>query len=132
MRSLILVLVTATFSYLFDAILVGTLLYVLRDRFSLKLSKLSAPMVLLATFALLNLYWMPAVSALDIRLRILNQTAAEFLGLREEASLFEFYDFGWLDLFVWAMQILVALWVAEKLSSQNLSRPSNPAGANSV
>jgi hypothetical protein len=47
MTSLILLLVTAAMSYLLDAVLMGVLVYVLRDRFSLKLSKMSAPLVLL-------------------------------------------------------------------------------------
>ena len=130
MLSLILILVTAAISYLVDAVLMGALLYALRDRFSLKLSKMSAPAVLLLIFALLDLYWMPAAAALDIRLRILNQTVSEFLGLRGEVSLAEAYDIGWFDLLVWVIQVVVAVWVADKLSSQTLSARSNPAGAN--
>ena len=82
----------------------GAFLHVLRDRFSLKWSKMSAPVVLLLTFAFVDLYWMPAAAALDIRLRILNDTAAEFLGLRGEISLAEAYDIGWFDLLVWSFK----------------------------
>ncbi len=48
-------------------------------RYSLKLAKMSAPLVLLMSLRL-DSYWMAALAALDIRLRILNHTAAELLG----------------------------------------------------
>jgi hypothetical protein len=50
MPSLILILVTGPSLYLLDVVLMGLLLYVLRDRYSLKLSKLSAALLLLMTF----------------------------------------------------------------------------------
>lgn len=76
----------------------GALLYALRDRFSLKLSKMSAPVLLLVTFAFLDLYWMPAAAALDVRFRIVNQTVAEFLGLLERFRYSRHLIFGWFDL----------------------------------
>jgi hypothetical protein len=132
MLSLILVLVTGASLYLLDAVLIGVLLYVLRDRYSLKLSKMSAPLLLLMTFAFFDVYWIPAAAALDIRLRILNHTAAELLGVVGEISVIDLLDIGWFDLLVWVMQVVVAVWVADKFSSQSLLVPSNPAGANSV
>ena len=130
MLSLILLLVTAASLYLLNAVLMGVLLYVLRDRYSLKLSKMTAPLLLLMTFAFLDLYWIPAAAALDIRLRILNHTAAEMLGVVGEISIIDLLDIGWFDLLVSVMQVMVAVWVAGKLSSRSLSVPSNPAGAN--
>jgi hypothetical protein len=126
MTPLIVILVTGASLYLLDAVLMGVLLYVLRERYSLKLSKMSAPLLLLMTFAFLDLYWMPAAAALDIRLRILNHTAAELLGVVGEISVIELLDIGWFDLLVWAIQVVVALWIADKLGSQSLSAPSNP------
>ena len=126
MTPLIVILVTGASLYLLDAVLMGVLLYVLRDRYSLKSSIMSAPLLLLMTFAFLDLYWMPAAAALDIRLRILNHTAAELLGVVGEISVIELLDIGWFDLLVWAIQVVVALWIADKLGSQSLSAPSNP------
>jgi hypothetical protein len=126
--SLILLLATAATSYFLDAVFVGALLYALRSRFSLRLSKVIAPMVLLATFAVLDLYFVPAVAAVDIRVRILNQTVAEWLGLSGEISVIELSDIGWFDLLVWAMQVLVAARVAETLDVQSFSTPANSSG----
>jgi hypothetical protein len=85
-------------------------------------------MVLLATFAVLDLYFVPAVVAVDIRVRILNQTVAEWLGLSGEISVIELSDIGWFDLLVWAMQVLVAARVAETLDVQSFSTPANSSG----
>jgi hypothetical protein len=62
-------------------------------------------------------------------LRILNHAAAELLGIVGEISIIDLLDVGWFDLLVWVTQVVVAVWVANKLSSQSLSGPSNPAGA---
>ena len=130
MGSLILFLVTTAVAYLVDAVLVGALLYVLRSRFSLRFSKISGPLVLLAIFAFLDLYWMPAAAALDVRFRILNQAVADLLGLSGEIPVVELFGIGWFDLFVWAMQVLVAIWVADKLGQERLATLPNPsAGA---
>jgi hypothetical protein len=126
MTPLIVILVTGASLYLLDAVLMGVLLNLLRERYSLKLSKMSAPLLLLMTFAFLDLYWMPAAAALDIRLRILNHTAAELLGIVGEISVIELLDIGWFDLLVWAIQVVAALWIADKLGPQSLSAPSNP------
>jgi hypothetical protein len=107
MPSLLLIFVTGATLYLLDAVLMGALLYALRGRYSLKLSKMSAPLVLFAAFALLDLYWMPAAAALDIRLRILNHTAAEVLGVVVEISVIDLLDIGRFDLLVWVMQVMV-------------------------
>ncbi len=125
MGSLILLLATAAISYFLDAVFVGALLYALRSRFSLRLSKVSAPLVLFATFAFLDLYFVPASAALDIRVRILNQTVAEWLGLSGEISVIELSDIGWFDLFVWVVQVVVAMWVADTLGAQSFSTPAN-------
>jgi hypothetical protein len=124
MASLILILVRRASLYLLDAVLMEVLLYALRDRYSLRLSNMSAPLVLFAAFAFLDLYWMPAAAALDVRLRILNETLAELLGVIGEFSVIELLDIGWFDLLVWVMQVVVALWVAGKLSSQSLCHPT--------
>jgi hypothetical protein len=96
--SLILFLATTAFAYLVDAVLVGVLLYVLRSRFSLRFSKISGPLALSAIFAFLDLYWIPAAMALDVRFRILNQVIADLLGLSEEIAVVELFGFGWFDL----------------------------------
>jgi hypothetical protein len=47
-------------------------------------------------------------SGTDIRVRILNHTAAEVLGVVVEISVIDLLDIGWLDLLVWFMQVMVA------------------------
>ena len=85
-------------------------------------------MVLLATFAFLDLYFVPAAAALDIRVRILNQTVAEWLGLFGEISVIQLSDIGWFDLFVCVVQVVVAMWVADTLGAQSFSTPANSSG----
>jgi hypothetical protein len=53
--------------------------------------------------------------ALDVRFRIQNQTVADFLSLPGEHGAMEVFGFGWFELFIWSMQVLVAVWVANKL-----------------
>ncbi len=115
MGSLILLLATAVIAYILDAIFVGALLYTLRSRYPLSSSKIRTSLVLMAIFAFLDLYWMPAAIALDLRVRILNQTVADFLSLPGERAAIEVFGFGWFELFIWSMQVLVAVWVANKL-----------------
>jgi hypothetical protein len=126
MGSLILFLVTVAVAYIVDAVLVGAFLYVLRSRFSLNLSKISAPLTLLIIFAFLDLFWIPAIVVLDGRIRILNHTIATTLGLSGETTFVELFSVGWFDLLVWAMQVLVAVWVADKLGERRLvTRPTH-------
>jgi hypothetical protein len=102
-------------AYLVDAIFVGALLRTLRSRYPLSFSKIRTSLVLLATFAFLDLYWIPVVIALDVRFRIQNHTVADFLRLPGEHAAIEVFGFGWFELFIWSMQVLVAVWVANKL-----------------
>ena len=115
MGSLILLLATAVIAYLVDAIFIGALLYILRSRYHSSFSKIRTFLVLLAIFAFLDLYWMPAAIALDVRFRIENETVADFLSLPGERAAIEVVGFGWFELFIWSMQVLVAVWVANKL-----------------
>lgn len=115
MGSLILLLATAVIAYLVDAIFIGALLYILRSRYHSSFSKIRTFLVLLAIFAFLDLYWMPAAIALDVRFRIQNETVADFLSLSGERAAIEVFGFGWFELFIWSMQVLLAVWVANKL-----------------
>lgn len=114
MGSLILLLATAVIAYLVDAICRSTSVS-LRSRYPSSFSKIRTFLVLLAIFAFLDLYWMPAAIALDVRFRIQNQTVADFLSLPGERAAIEVVGFGWFELFIWSMQVLVAVWVANKL-----------------
>ena len=68
--------------------------------------------------------------ALDGRIRILNPTIANTLGLSGETTFVELFSLGWFDLLLWAMQVLVAVWVADKLGQQRITTLSDPsAGA---
>jgi hypothetical protein len=76
---------------------------------------MSTPLILFAIFAFLDLYWMAAAMALDVRFRIQNQDVADLLSLSGERAAIEIFGLGWLELFVCSMQVFVAVWVADKL-----------------
>ena len=115
MGSVIFLVATVVIAYLVDAIFVGALLHTLRSRYPLSFSEKRTPMVLFAIFCFLDLYWLPAVIALDVQFRIQNQTVADFLRLPGEYGALDIFGFGWFELFTWSMQVLVAVWVANKL-----------------
>jgi hypothetical protein len=125
MRSVIILLTTIAFDRLVQAVLIGALLDVLRYRFSLRFSKVRDLLILLAIFAFLDLYWLPALTILDARIRVLNPEITNVMGLSKETPLIELVGFGWLDLFIWWMQIIVAVWVADKLAEQRPERVPN-------
>lgn len=121
---LIVLFGTLAFAYLIEAVFVGATICALRTRFDLRVFRRTAPLYLFGVFAFLDLYWIPAIVVLDLRLKILNPAVVEILGKSGEFPAIELLSFGWFDIVVWAVQVLVAVWVADRMSFRPLGGTS--------
>lgn len=114
MTAVMLTVVSLAVAYAIDAVLVGALLGASRLRSGRpRLGRGLFPL-LFAVFASLDLYWIPAVAALDLQLHVGNPGAAAFFGETLPAT--ELVGRGWFDIAAWGAQCLVAVWVADRIS----------------
>jgi hypothetical protein len=118
-----LLLLTTAFAYCLDSIFVGALFALSRHRYGWRWSKWQTLLALLVVFIVLDVYWLPAATVADARLTIGNGSIAEVLGIAREFSLVEFFSLGWLDIFVWSGQVILAVrvakWFGKSLSVSN-------------
>ena len=112
--AIVLAIVSGAVAYLLDGVFVGAVLAAFRLRSRRSVSRLWLFAGLLIVFAALDLYWLPAVLALDLTLKIGNPNVAALLGSEFPAA--GLVSLGWFDFLVWAAQGLVAIWVADRLS----------------
>ena len=112
---MVVFIITGVILYLIDTFLIGVLLAFWRLRWGQHLSRRLTPFVLMVIFAFLDTYWLPTVIALDLRIVIGNSRAAEALGVSGEVPLINLIGFGWFDVLVWGVQVIVAAWVADRL-----------------
>ena len=113
MTAVILAIATGMFGYLTQAILVGAALGAIRLRSGGPPLNRRVFLGLFGVFALLDLYWIPCIWSLDVYVRIRNPSAAAVFG---EYPLAGVSGFTLFDAVLWAIQGVVAVWVAERLS----------------
>ena len=114
---MILVLATTAIAYLLDALFVGCLWVVAAQRFHLPAATIRAGLLFLA-FALLDLYWIPAVSAADVTFTIGNTGLANALGVNADTRATELFRVGVFDLLVWGVQTGLALAVIQAVPNE--------------
>lgn len=81
-------------------------------------------------FALLSLYWLPAVEAMDMSVKFGNNSIAKLLGANNEyTSLDEILSLGWFDVFQWLAQSAIAYFsgsfVYERITERGLTSGSS-------
>ena len=112
--SVLLFVASGVFAYAVDGVLVGALVGALRLRSGGPSLNRRLLLGLVVLFAALDLYWIPAILALDLTFKIGNPKAAAVLGSEFEGA--EMITFGWFEIVVWVIQGLVAVWIADRLS----------------
>lgn len=112
---MVFLLVTTAFAYLIDAFFVGALLAFWRLHGRWHVAKRIEPFVLMGVFLFLDCYWLPAVMALDARIIIGNARVAEMLGVAGEFPLIDLFTVGWFGIVMYGVQVIIAVWVAERL-----------------
>lgn len=100
-----------------NSLLIGVLFYVLRSRYAFNASTGASVLLLYATFAVLDLYWLPAIAVLDARLIISNRAITDPLGMSNEFAVVDLFGPKWIDIAVWLAQTLIATCIASKLES---------------
>lgn len=103
----------AVLGYALDAVFVGALLTAWRLRSGRRVVGWRLLVGLLVVFAALDWYWIPAMVALDATLKIGNPGAAAVFG--RDIGVTDMLSLAWLDVIIWAVQGLVAVWVADRL-----------------
>ena len=113
-----IVLITAAFGYLIDALLVGIALGMFSIRFGWNLSSRKVPLILFLVFGFLDLYALPALLALDATITIRNTAMAKLMNLYPNYPFVELLGFGWYEIIIWLVQVFVALLVMNKLAQR--------------
>ncbi|MFQ5803737.1 MAG: hypothetical protein ACE5JQ_12645 [Candidatus Methylomirabilales bacterium] len=108
---MVLFLGTFALAYLIDAVLVGIAWFAVCRRFGRSPAPLTTVWALLAIFAALDLYWWPAILALDMTFTIGNESIARFLEFPPNSPADALLDVDFFDLFLWFIQVGIALWI---------------------
>ena len=116
MTTIALTVASTIVAYVLDAVFVGGLLAALRVRATPPVPARRLLVGLFVVFAVLDLYWVPAVLALDLTLKVGEPSAAAILGSEFPAT--ALLSLGWFEFLVWAAQGLLAVWVADRLSAR--------------
>jgi len=121
--SIVTITVAFILDYLIAAILVGIAFFVLFGHKIKKRYSRASIFALFCIFALLDIYWLPAVYTLDLKLMIGNTEFAEFFNVEEGIRLNELFVISWIDVFIWVIQATVGYhvgrWVYQKFRRQD-------------
>ena len=122
-------LATMAFDYVFEAILVGITFFAIFGHESELVQSKKVVLVFMVIFALLGLYWLPAVEAMDMSVKFGNRSIAKFFGAKEEyTNLSEIFSLGWFDFFQWLAQSAIAYFsgsfVYERITRRGLTSGS--------
>lgn len=109
-----LVVATGILAYGTDAVLVGLGLALCRAHTGRGQLGFAVVGVLFVLFILLDVYPFPALAVLDATLHVGNASLASLFEVDRELPLTDFFELGLFDALVWAAQVAVAAWVAER------------------
>ncbi len=113
-------LVVAIITYSGSSVLVGISFFaVFGNRIDVRYNRI-AFLVLFAIFALIDVYWVPSVSALDMTVTIGNPKIATALGLESPFRVNDILTFGWFDVAVWLVQTAIGYFVGMKIYSRKV------------
>ncbi|MCW5896600.1 MAG: hypothetical protein KIT50_13475 [Bacteroidetes bacterium] len=79
-------------------------------------------LLLLVIFAVLDLYWLPPVAALDITVTFGNKEMASAFEAESGIRVNDFLEVGWSDAITWLLQTVLAYFVGLQVYSQILRR----------
>lgn len=106
-RHVWLVISTIVLYTVLEAGMVGLSLSAISRRLAFRVSPMGAFFVLVPIFALLALYYVPAIAALDARLIIGNEAIAAEIGPGTPIVVRELFRVGVSDPVVWALQAVI-------------------------
>jgi len=109
-----LVVATLAFEYASEATFVGMGLALLRSTGTVARAGALQIALLFVLFAFLDSYWLPALRALDASVSVGNASIAQLLGAQGTLPAAQLVELGLLDTAVWAIQVGIALWVANR------------------
>lgn len=119
MTSLIAVTISA---YLISSIAVGISFYAfLGERIGLRYNRL-AFFGLLVVFAILDMYWVPAIIPLDMTVSFGSKEVVSALELESEIRVNDIIDFGWFDVDEWLVQTIIGYFVGMKTYERIVKR----------
>jgi hypothetical protein len=117
-----LLIVTVFIDYLIMSVLVGI------SFFSLFGHRIKSPfsrkvlIAMLVIFAVLDIYYLPALFSLQITMTVGNQEVANFFELKENMDVGDFFEPGWFDFIVWMLQSLLAYVVGTKVYQWSIAK----------
>jgi hypothetical protein len=108
------VLLTFAFDYIIEATLVGIAFFAIFGYNPVFVHSKKTLLIYLAIFAALKLYWMPAVEAMDISIKIGNNSVLKLLHLKDEyINMTKLLYFGWFDFFACFAQSAIAYYAGD-------------------
>lgn len=123
---MIIFILTGIFDYSLQALLVGISFFVLFG------NKIKMPYstkylyILFCIFAFLDIYAWPALLSLDATITVRNKQIADFLNLKENFHLSEFFSLDWFDIFVWLFQTGIAIFIGGKFHKKLYGQKTSP------
>jgi hypothetical protein len=122
-------LATMAFDYIFQAMLVGITFFAVFGHESEFVQSKKVVVVFMIIFALLDLYWLPAVEVLDVSVKFGNSSMAKLLGAKEEyIKLSEIVSLGWFDIFEWLAKSAIA-WFSGNFVYERITRRGLTSGS---
>lgn len=113
-------------SYVISSCVVGISYFTLfGNRIGLSYNRI-AFVILLAVFAVLDLYWVPAIVPLDITFSIGNDEIAKAFDADSAIRLNDILSFGWFDVLVWLIQTTIGYFVGMKVYSRIIRAAQQP------
>ena len=125
MTTMILVALTMVFDYLVETVLVGIAfgIFLLSARWHFH--RWRETFSLMAVFAFLAVYYLPAALLMDIHIMIGNPDVAQFLGGQHSFQFGDTLGVGLWDIAIWFIQAVVARgvgrWTADKITGKLLA-----------
>jgi len=111
-----ILLATLLADWAITTVLVGLSVGCLASRFKWPLRRFHTMIALMVVFAALDLYYVPALYAIDATVTVNNAAVAEFLGLQPRTQLSRILGPDPSDAIVWATEAFVAAWIAVRFA----------------
>lgn len=114
-EDMVIVIATFILDYLIEAFLVGVSFFALKERFQWHISERLSLAILFMIFAFLEVYILPTLLTLDLTYTVGNAEIAEFLDLKPNSSFAELFGFGFYEIIIWSVQVLLAAFFGLKI-----------------
>ncbi|MCK4911638.1 MAG: hypothetical protein KAR83_08335 [Thermodesulfovibrionales bacterium] len=115
------------FDYVAIAMIVGVAFFFLFGHRNFISSTKKTLVILIIIFGFIDYYYLPVLALLDITFTIGNQQIAEFFGSRPDMSLDDIFNPGFLDIFIWLIQAIIAHFTGTLVYQRIMNRSTSPA-----